>query len=105
MILPAEGKSFDPAKIPGAVKDAGFSPGEIKITAVGRLASSEGTLRLEMAGALAFLVLDGGEAEQLSKQTGMAGQILRVDGTLRPSQAGQPPGMSVDRWTVASPPG
>lgn len=102
VVMPAAGKSFDPTRIPKAVKDAGFSPGEIEITAVGTLVRRNDLLLLEMAAPRREFVLAGGaKAEELEKRADWLGQRLRVTGKLHPSHADQPPGLTVERWTPA----
>lgn len=104
VVLPAAGKSFDPTKIPKAVKDAGFTPGEIEVTAAGVLRQQEDSLLLEMSGAVARMVLAGGaKAEELKKRSDLLGKRLRVTGTLHPYHADQPPGLTVERWTLLGP--
>ncbi len=103
VVLPAKGKSFDPTGIPKAVKDAGFTPGEIEVTILGTLKSKDGLLLLTMPGAVTQFVLAGGaKAEELRKRTDLQGQRLKVSGKLHPSHADQPPGMTVERWAPAA---
>lgn len=105
MIRPAEGKSFDPTKVPKAVKDAGFTPGEIEITAVGTLARQNQLLILETPGPVQQFALAGGEKFiELEQRRDLLGQRLRISGTLNPSHADKPPGLTVERWmTVGKP--
>ncbi|MBI2956600.1 MAG: hypothetical protein HYY26_04735 [Acidobacteria bacterium] len=99
VVRPAKGKSFDPTKIPRAVKDAGFTPGDIELTATGTLAQEKDLLLLKMAGLLPKLVLAGGaKAAELKQQTELVGKRLRVTGKLHPSHADQPPGLTVEQW-------
>jgi hypothetical protein len=99
VITPAAGKSFDPARIAKAVKDAGFTPGPIEVTAVGTLVEKDGLLVLEMAGPLAqFVLADGAREEDLKQRHDLRGQRLRVTGKLHPSHADQPPGLTVERF-------
>jgi hypothetical protein len=99
VVLPAKGKSFDPTKIPRAVKDAGFTPGEIKVTVVGTLVSKAGMLLLQMPGVFAEFVLAGGvRADELKKRHDLLQKKLRVTGNLHPSHADRPPGLTVERW-------
>lgn len=104
MVLPAKGKTFDPRKIRKAVKEAGFTPGDIAVTAVGTLQRKDNLLRLEMPGPVPHFVLAGGaKAEQLEKHQDLLGQRLQVKGTLHPSHADKPPGLSVEEWKLAEP--
>ena len=103
VVLPATGKSFDPTRIPKAVKDAGITPGEIEITAVGSLARKDGLLVLEMAGAVRQFVLAGGpKAEELKRQPDLLGKRLQVIGKLHPSPADRQPGITVERFDIPS---
>lgn len=98
----APGKSFDPTQIPKAVKDAGFTPGDIEVTAAGTLAAKGDLLQLELSGPLPRLVLAGGaQTEELKKRSDLLGQRVRVTGKLHPSHADQPPGLTVVRWERA----
>ena len=104
VVRPAEGKSFDPTQIPRAIKDAGFSAGEIELTAVGTLGKQEDFLLLELSGAVRKFVLAGGaKAEELEGRAELLGKRLRVTGKLHPSHADRPPGLTVERWALADP--
>ena len=101
VLSPAEGKNFDPTKIPRAVRKAGFAPGEIEVTAVGRVAIEDDFLRLEMPGPVEQLVLAGGaKAEELRERSDLIGRRLSVTGVLHPSHADKPPGITVERWEL-----
>lgn len=101
VLSPAEGKSFDPTKIPRAVRRAGFAPGEIELTAAGRLTIGDDFPRLEMPGPLERLILAGGaKAEELRKRPDLIGRRLSVTGVLHPSQAEKPPSITVERWEL-----
>ncbi len=101
VVLPAKGKSFDPTKIPTAVKDAGFTPGEITVTASGTLDRAGGFLRLKMAGPVPQFVLAGGaQAEALGRKADLSGRKVRIIGKLHASHADKPPGITVDTFTT-----
>ena len=102
-VLPAAAKSFDPTKIPKAVKDAGFSPGDIQVTAVGTLAGENDFLLLEMPGPVRKFVLAGGaRADQLNKRSDLLKRRLRVIGKLYPYHADRPPGLTVESFEILS---
>ena len=102
VILPAAGKSFDPTRIPKTVKDAGFTPGEVDVTAVGTLTSKKGWLLLETPGLVREFVLVGGaKADELKEREDLLGQRLQVKGKLHPSHADRPPGLTVEQWRLA----
>jgi len=102
VVRPASGKSFDPARIPKAVKDAGFTPGEIEVTAAGTLVEENGLLRLKMQGPVPAFVLAGGpKAEQLKSRPDLLGKRVRVTGKLHPFHADKPAGLTVESFEPA----
>ena len=102
VVTPAEGKGFDPSQIPKAVRNAGFEPGEIHVTAMGILSTAEGLLALEMTGAVKRFVLAGGpKVDELSQEPDLLSQRVRVTGKLHPSHADKPPGLTVETWAPA----
>ncbi len=105
VVTPAEGKSFDPAEIPKAVRKAGFAPGDVHVTAVGILAKTDELLALEMTGKLEKLVLAGGaKVDDLSQKPELLGRLVRVSGKLHPSHDDKPPGLTVEAWETAETP-
>ena len=99
VVLPAAGDSFDPTKIPEAVRKAGFDAGEIRLVAVGKLRQADDLLLLELGGPLPKLVLAGGEQiGELAKRPELLGRNLRITGKLHGSHAGQTPGLTVESW-------
>ena len=104
VLLPKQGKSFDPTKIANAVKDAGFSPGPIEVTAVGLLGHENDFLLLQMSGSVEGFVLAGGaKAEELTERADLVGKKVRVTGQLHPSHGDKPPGLTVERWVLVKP--
>ena len=105
VVTPAEGKSFDPAEIPKAVRKAGFAPGDVHVTAVGILAKAGELLALEMTGKLEKLVLAGGaKVDDLSQKPELLSRLVRVSEKLHPSHADKPPGLTVEAWETAETP-
>jgi hypothetical protein len=103
-ISPKPGKSFDPTKIPKAVKDAGFTPGELEVIALGTLARKAELLVLETPGPVKEFVLGGGaKAEELNKRGDLVGKRLRVAGKLHPYYADRPPGLTVESFEISTP--
>lgn len=101
VMRPAEGKNFDPTKIPKAVKDAGFTPGEVEITAVGILSRQDELLILEIPGSVRQFILAGGQKViELQQRHDLLAQRLRISGKLHPSHADKPPGLTVERWVL-----
>jgi len=99
VVSPAAGKSFDPRRIGKAVRDAGFTPGRVEVTAVGRLAKHGELLVLEMTGAIKEFVLAGGaQAGALVERAEFVGQRLRVKGELHPEHADRAPGLTVEKF-------
>lgn len=99
--MPAKGKAFDPTRIPKAVKEAGFTPGEIEVTAAGTLVSKGEMLVLQLSGVVPEFVLAGGaKADELKNRTELFQKKLRVTGKLHPSHADRPPGLTVERWSL-----
>lgn len=101
VMTPAAGRSFDPTRIRKAVKDAGFTPGEIEVTASGTLVQRKDLLLLEMVGAPREFVLVGGpKFEELKKRSDLVGKRLRVRGKLHPFHADRPPGLTVESFAA-----
>ena len=99
VLLPSEGKSFDPTKISRAVKGVGFTPGEIEVTAVGTLSTEDDLLRLNMSGPVPQMILAGGpKLEELRNRQDLMGRKLKVTGTLHPLHGDQPPGITIEQW-------
>jgi hypothetical protein len=104
VVLPKPGESFDPTKIPKAVKNAGFTPGPTEVTAVGLLRPENGFLLLQMPGAARRFVLAGGaKAEELKGRADLLEKKVRVTGQLHPSHGDKPPGLTVERWALVEP--
>ena len=103
-VLPREKKSFDPTRLPKAVKDAGFTPGAIELTAVGTLVWKDGSLGLEMEGALRILTLAGGGKEaELVSRSNLLGQRVAVTGNFQVNQEGRAPTLTVAEWKIPPP--
>ena len=101
-VFPKQGKSFDPALIPKAIQDAGFTAREVMLTADGALVKSGEFLELSIPGLKHSFVLAGGaQAVGLSKRTDLLGKRIRVTGKLHPSHGVRPPGLTVEDFQVA----
>ena len=100
LLLPKEEESFDPSAIPGAVRKAGFTPGEIVLTAAGTLRRAGDGLRLEMEGPLPALVLSGGGGfAELQAAGDAVGRRVSVTGTFTLGESKEElPRLSVDAW-------
>ena len=98
-VLPKPGKSFDLARIPKAIEDAGFSAPEVVATIVGTLAQSKDGLELYVPGLNQPFVLAGGpQGDALKKRTDLVGQKIRLTGKLHPSHGDLPPGLTVESF-------
>lgn len=101
-VFPKKGKSFDPAEISKAIKDAGFSAPEVLATVDGSLRRGEDRLELDVPGLKHIFVLAGGAKEEaLKKRADLVGKKIRLTGKLHPSHAGLPPGLSVEDFQPA----
>lgn len=101
-VFPKTGKSFDPAEIPKAIKDAGFSAPEVVATVDGSLRRGKEFLELEVPGLKHVFVLAGGAKEEALKQRAhLIGKKLLITGKLHPSHGGLPPGLSVEDFQPA----
>ncbi len=99
VVIPATGKDFDPTRIPKAIRDAGFSPGEIELTAVGVVTKEGERLAVELSGGPAKLVLSGGaKLSELERRNELLGHRVRVTGKLLVSAEMKHPGLSVENW-------
>ncbi len=98
-VLPKSGKSFDPALIPKAIKDAGFSAPEVVATVDGNLVQKKELLELDVPGLKHPFILAGGpQAQALEKRADLVGKRVQVTGKLHPSHADLPPGLTVENF-------
>jgi len=92
-----EGGSIDVSSIPDAIRKAGFTPGTIEVTAVGRISAEDrGRLVFEVSGTdqELFLVNLAQEVAKESADFAAAGVRVRVHGALQFHREG-PPGLEV----------
>jgi copper chaperone CopZ len=85
VVTPAPGTSVDLAQLERAVRDGGFTPRELQVTARGRLTELGGVPALELPdGVLLLLVEDARLAELRQRRGGglaqAAGPVVRVQG-------------------------
>ena len=98
-MLPKSGMSFDPALIPKAVKDAGFSAAEVVATLDGTLAKSKESVELVVPGLKHPFVLAGGPHFQaLEKRTDLVGKRVQVIGKLLVSKGPRVPALTVENF-------
>lgn len=75
----AEGVSIDVARIPQAVRQAGFTPGEIEVVATGRVGGeADGGWRFELGDSNQKLLLVNLEGELAERVAALAGSATRV---------------------------
>ncbi len=104
IVLPRKDRSFDPARIPRAVRDAGFTPREIRVTAVGVLALEKEGPKLEIPGVQRRWSLAGGPvAQEPRKWEDLLGQRVRVIGLFDAGADASPPSLTVEAWSPAVP--
>lgn len=76
----------------------------MELTAVGKLTTEGGVLRLEMEGPLPVLRLSGGpKAKELRSQRDLIGKVLRVTGIFEGEKKGELPEISVMEWKIVPP--
>ncbi len=101
VITPKPGKSFNPSLIRKAVNDAGFTAGEVRLTARGKLVQYDKFLALKVPTLEQVIVMEGGNrSDELRQKSEFIGREFTVSGRLHPSHGDQPPGMTVDNWRL-----
>lgn len=103
-ILPEGKTGFDPRQIAKAVEEAGFTPREVEVTAVGTLSAERDLLVLELPGPVRRFVLAGGaKGDELKSRAELRGKRVRITGALHGSHGDQPPGLTVEEWSAVEP--
>lgn len=78
-VTAAEGASIDVARIPQAVREAGFTPGAVEVVAVGRVGpQADGGWRFELGDSDQELLLVNLEGELAERVAALAGSATRV---------------------------
>jgi hypothetical protein len=96
-VFPKPGKTFDPALIPKAIRDAGFSAAEIVVEADGTLVQDTQGLQLAVPGLSHSFVLSGGpRGDALAKRADLLGKEIRVTGKLRVTNSTLPSELTVE---------
>jgi len=102
VIHPAKSRTFDPAEIPRAVRNAGFSSPEVLFTATGKLEKEGERLALRVPGLRHVFFLEGGASfAELKAATTVLNKTIRVSGKLHGSHGDRPPGMTVELFESA----
>ncbi len=78
VLNPQPGTSLDLAALEQAVRDGGFTPRALTLTARGRLSELHGTPALELSDGTVLLLAEGGRADDLLKLTN--GSAVQVEG-------------------------
>ena len=100
-VFPKLGESFDPTRIPKAIKDAGFSVRDLEVQVQGILTQGKEFLELKVEGLERPFVLAGGKrADELKKRTDLFSRPIRISGQLHASHAERPPGLTVESFQV-----
>ncbi len=78
VLSPEPGMSLDLEAVEQAVRDGGFTPSGLTLTARGRLSQLHGTPALELSDGTVLLLAEGGRADELLKLT--SGSAVQVEG-------------------------
>lgn len=98
-VFPKAGRSFDPARIPKAIKDAGFTATEVRVTAAGTLSVRGQQLELSVPGVgTPFMLIGGPQADALKKRSDLVGKQARITGKLLLAGDKPPTAMSVEEF-------
>ncbi len=86
VLTPEPGTSLDLAALEEAVRDGGFTPNGLTLTARGRLTERQGTPALELSNGIVLLLAKDGQTDAL-RESG-AGSVVKVEGRVE-GQAGR----------------
>ena len=89
VLNPEPGTSLDLAAIEQAVRDGGFTPRVMTLTARGRLSQRHGTPALELTDGTVLLFAEGGQTDELLMLT--TGSAVRVEGQAALAARGESP--------------
>ena len=103
VVTPESGTSLELDELEQAVRDGGFTPREVSVTAQGRLTELNGAAALELSNGILLLLAEGDQTNALLKSP--SGSVVRVEGQAaqEPSQghAGHPYTLTVRSFEVA----
>ncbi len=103
VVTPKSGTSLDLDELEQAVRDGGFTPREVSVTARGRLTELNGAAALELSDGILLLLAGGGQTNALLKSP--SGSVVRVEGQAVQEQpdghAGHPYTLTVRSFEVA----
>jgi len=104
VITPAAGTSVDLAEVERAVREGGFTPRALVVTARGRVTELHGAPALELADGAMLLLAEGGETKALLQSA--KGSVVRVEGRASREQpqghAGHPYTLTVSSFQTVS---
>ncbi len=98
VLKPKPGTSLDLAAVEQAVRDGGFTPGGLTLTARGRLTQRQGTPALELSHGIVLLLAKDGQTDALESATG---SVVRIEGQVE-GQAGRAYTLTVRSFQVVS---
>ncbi len=103
VVTPESGTSLELDELEQAVRDGGFTPREVSVTARGRLTELNGAAALELSDGILLLLAEGGQTNALLKSP--SGSVVRVEGQAAQEQsdghAGHPYTLTVRSFEVA----
>jgi hypothetical protein len=92
-------ESFDPTRIPKAIRDAGFSLRDLAVQIQGILTQGKEFLELTVEGLeQPFLLAGGIQVDELEKRSDLLGKRIQITGQLHPSHANEPPSLTVEEY-------
>lgn len=98
-VYPKAGKSFDPAPIPKAIHDAGFTATEVEVVVDGTLVAKNDALKLDVPGLKHPFILAGGAKEAaLKEDKSLLGKRIRVVGRVRVARGTLPPSLTIEEF-------
>ncbi len=103
VVTPESGTSLELGELEQAVRDGGFTPREVLVTAQGRLTELNGAAALELSNGILLLLAEGSQTNALLRSP--AGSVVRVEGQAALEQprghAGHPYTLTVRSFEVA----
>ncbi len=103
VVTPESGTSLELDELEQAVRDGGFTPRELLVTAQGRLTELNGAAALELSNGILLLLAEGGQTNALLRSP--AGSVVQVEGQAALEQprghAGHPYTLTVRSFKVA----
>ena len=102
VVTPESGTSLELDELERAVRDGGFTPRDVSVTARGRLTELNGAAALELSNGILLLLAEGGQTNALLRSP--TGSVVRVEGQAALEQprghAGHPYTLTVRSFEV-----